>query len=116
VKIEGAEWRAALALVGLGARGRLIVVGVEQVRSAALRGKLEYAVVALDASRHSLKKIVPMLSAKRIGFAEGPSAAELGKSVGKDSAAVVGIVDAQLAAGLRKIVDPSPQGLDRRLV
>ena len=116
MKIEGAEWRAALALVGLGARGRLIVVGVEQVRSAALRGKLEYAVVALDASRHSLKNIVPMLSAKRIGFAEGPSAAELGKSVGKDSAAVVGIVDAQLAAGLRKIVDPSPQGLDRRLV
>ena len=110
MKIEGVEWRRTLALVGLGARGRLTVVGVEQVRSAALRGKLEYAVVALDASRHSLKKIVPMLSAKRIGFAEGPSAVELGKAVGKDSAAVVGIVDPQLAAGLRKIVDPGPQG------
>jgi ribosomal protein L7Ae-like RNA K-turn-binding protein len=110
VKIEGAEWRRTLALVGLGARGRLTVVGVEQVRSAALRGKLEYAVIALDASRHSLKKIVPMLSAKGIRFAEGPSAIELGKAVGKDSAAVVGIVDPQLAAGLRKIVDPGPDG------
>jgi ribosomal protein L7Ae-like RNA K-turn-binding protein len=110
VKIDGAEWRQALALVGLGTRGRLTVVGVEQVRSAALRGKLEYAVVALDASHHSLKKIVPMLAAKRIGFAEGPSAVELGKAVGKDSAAVVGIVDPQLAAGLRRIVDPGPAG------
>ncbi len=110
MKIEGAEWRRVLALVGLGARGRLAVVGVEQVRSAALRGKLEYAVVALDASRHSLKKIVPMLAAKGIGYAEGPSAVELGKAGGKDSAAVVGIVDPQLASGLRKIVDPSPSG------
>ena len=114
--LEGVAWRRTLALLGLGARGRLTVVGVEQVRNAALRGKLEYAVVALDASPHSLKKIVPMLSAKRIGFAEGPSATELGKAVGKDSAAVVGVVDSQLAAGLRKIVDPGPAGPDRRIV
>ncbi len=110
MKVEGAEWRRVLALVGLGARGRLTVVGVEQVRNAALRGKLEYAVVAVDASRHSLKKVVPMLVAKGIGYAEGPSALELGRAVGKDSAAAVGIVDSQLASGLRKIVDPSPGG------
>ena len=112
MKIQGAEWRRALALVGLGARGRLTVVGVEQVRRGD-RTSDPYdvgAVVALDASHHSLKKIVPMLSAKRIGFAEGPSAVELGKAVGKDSAAVVGITDPQLAAGLRKIVDPGPDG------
>ena len=110
MKIDGAEWRRVLALLGLGARGRLTVVGVEQVRSAAIHGKLEYAVVALDASRHSLKKIVPMLSAKHIGFAEGPSATALGRAVGKDSAAVVGIVDPQLANGVRKIVEPGPSG------
>ena len=106
MRIEGAEWRRVLALLGLGARGRLTVVGVEQVRSAAIHGKLVYAVVALDASAHSLKKVVPMLSAKGIGFAEGPSATELGRAVGKDSAAVVGIVDPQLAMGVRKIVEP----------
>jgi ribosomal protein L7Ae-like RNA K-turn-binding protein len=108
--IDDAAWRRVLALVGLGARGRLTIVGVEQVRMAALRGKLEYAVVARDASHHSLKKIVPMLTAKRIGFVEGPSATELGKAVGKDAAAVVGIVDPQLAAGVRKIVDTGPAG------
>ena len=108
--IDGAAWRRVLALLGLGARGRLTVVGVEQVRSAAIHGKLVYAVVALDASAHSLKKIVPMLTAKRIGFAEGPSATELGKAVGKDSAAVVGIIDPQLAMGVRKIVEPGSSG------
>ena len=99
-----------LSLVGLGARGRLTVVGVEQVRKAAIRGKLEYAVVARDASPNSLKKIVPMLRAKRIGFAEGPSAAELGHAVGKESAVVVGIVDGHLARGVMKVVDPGPDG------
>ena len=110
MNIDGAEWRRVLALLGLGARGRLTVVGVEQVRSAAIHGKLIYAVVALDASAHSLKKIVPMLRAKGIGFAEGPSATALGKAVGKDSAAVVGIVDPQLAMGVRKIVEPGSSG------
>jgi ribosomal protein L7Ae-like RNA K-turn-binding protein len=83
---------------------------VEQVRNAAIHGKLEYAVVAVDASPHSLKKIVPMLRAKGIGFAEGPSAAELGRAVGKDSAAVVGIVDEHLARGVRQIVESGPSG------
>ena len=110
MKIDGAEWRRVLALLGLGARGRLTVVGVEQVRSAAIHGKLVYAVVAVDASAHSLKKIVPMLTAKRIGFAEGPSATALGRAVGKDSAAVVGIVDPQLAMGVRMIVEPGSSG------
>ena len=110
MKIDGREWHRVLGLVGLGMRARLTVVGVEQVRSAAIRGKLEYAIVALDASHHSLKKVVPMLTAKGIGFVEGPSANELGRAVGKDSAAVVGVVDSQLASGLRKIVDQGSTG------
>jgi ribosomal protein L7Ae-like RNA K-turn-binding protein len=105
VTISGDEWRRVLSLVGLGTRGRLTVVGVEQVRNAAIRGKLVYAVVAVDASTNSLKKIVPMLRAKGIGFAEGSSAAELGRAVGKDSAAVVGIVDEHLARGVQQIVE-----------
>ena len=47
--------RRLLALVGLGVRGRLVVVGVEQVRAAAQGNKLSYAVVAADAARNSLE-------------------------------------------------------------
>ena len=51
---EAAE-RRVLGLVGLGIRGRNAVVGVEQVRMAAKRGKLALALVAPDASPNSRK-------------------------------------------------------------
>ncbi|MGH7633075.1 MAG: hypothetical protein ACRENC_05055, partial [Gemmatimonadaceae bacterium] len=54
-----------LGLVGLGMRARLAVAGVDRVREAAKRGALELAVVAPDAARNSLDKIVPLLRARR---------------------------------------------------
>ena len=89
--------------------GRLVVVGVQLVRDAAQRGKLKLAVVAPDASHNSLDKVVPMLRAKRIRMIEGPSARELGAAVGRESTAVVGVVDPQLARGIRAIVEPAPE-------
>jgi len=103
--VNEATQRRLLGLLGLGVRGRRAVVGVQQVRDAALRGKLVYAVVAPDASRHSLDKIVPLLNARRVRFIEGPSASELGSAVGRETTAVVGVVDAQLARGIRDIVE-----------
>lgn len=86
-------------------QGRLVIVGVQQVRDAAQRGKLLLAVIAPDASRHSLDKVVPMLQAKRIRLIEGPAAAELGAAVGRESTATVGVIDAQLARGIRALVE-----------
>ncbi len=97
--------RKILRLVGLGVRGRGAVVGVQQVRDAALRNRLAFAVVAPDASRHSLEKVLPLLAARRIGWVEGPSASALGSAVGRESTAAVGIVDRQLADGIRALVD-----------
>ena len=96
--------RKLLGLLGLGFRGRLVVVGVERVRDAALANKLRMAVVAPDASSNSLDKIVPMLNARRVFYVEGPGAVALGNAVGKASTAVVGVVDAKLARGIREIV------------
>jgi|SRR5579884_906643 len=94
-----------MRLVGLGVRARNAVVGVEQVRDGAKRNKIVYAIVASDASQNSLKKLVPLLNARRVRFIEVPSAAELGAAVGRDSTAVVGIIDRQLAAGVRKLAE-----------
>lgn len=91
-----------LRLIGLGARGRLVVVGVDQVRSAAQRGKLEIALVAPDASRNSLDKVVPLLKAKGIEIIEGLSASQLGAAVDRDSVAVIGITDPALAKGIKE--------------
>ena len=100
--------RKVLGLTGLGVRGRLAVIGVERVREAAQKGKLKLAIVARDASKNSLDKVVPLLEAKRIRIVDGISAALLGAAVGKEATAVVGIVDAQLAKGIRGIVDSAP--------
>ena len=94
-----------LRLLGLGVRSRGVIVGVEQVREAAKRNKVAFAVVASDASANSLDKIVPLLNARRVRFIEVPSASELGGAVGRQQTAVVGIVDRQLAAGVRGLVN-----------
>lgn len=93
-----------LRLLGLGVRSRGAVVGVNQVREAARRNKVVIAVVASDASRNSLEKVVPLLNARRIKFIEVPSAAELGAAVGRDQTAVVGVMDRQLAAGVMALL------------
>jgi hypothetical protein len=77
---EAAE-RRVLGLVGLGIRARNAVVGVEQVRMAARKGKLALALV------------------------EGPDAAALGSVAGRESTAAIGITDAALARGVRKVFD-----------
>ena len=94
-----------LRLVGLGLRARGAVVGVERVREGVKKNKVAFAIVAADASRNSLDKIVPLLNARRVRFVEVPSAAELGGAVGRETTAVVGIVDRQLAKGIRDLVE-----------
>ena len=100
--------RKLLGLVGLGIRARRAVVGVEQVRDAARRGQLVLAVVAPDASRHSLDKVLPLLEARRIRYVEAPSAAALGAAVGREATAAVGIIDPDLARGIRALAEPGP--------
>ncbi|MGI9076312.1 MAG: ribosomal L7Ae/L30e/S12e/Gadd45 family protein [Gemmatimonadaceae bacterium] len=99
-----------LRLVGLGLRGGLVVVGVDRVREAARRGKLLLAIVAPDAAQNSLDKVVPLLDARRVRRVTGPGAAALGGAVGRESTAVVGVVDRDLANGIREIVDSKPGG------
>ena len=102
-----AQWRKVAGLLGLGARGRLVVIGAERVREAAKRGKVQIAVVAPDVSRHSKDKMLPLLQARGIMIVEGPSAAALGAAVGRESTAVVAIVDRDLARGVRSALGPA---------
>lgn len=108
--MDAALQKRLLGLIGLGVRSRGAVVGVQQVRDAAVRGKLKLAVVAPDVSRHSLDKVVPLLTARRIRMVQGPSATVLGGAVGRDATAVVGVVDGQLARGIRALLEASAGG------
>jgi ribosomal protein L7Ae-like RNA K-turn-binding protein len=97
------QQRKLLGLVGLGVRGRGAVIGVERVRDAAKRGKLHLAIAASDASSNSLDKVVPLLQARGISVLVGPPGAELGAAAGRETTAVVGIVDKGLAKGIRAL-------------
>ena len=90
-------------MLGLGFRGRLVVVGVEQVRAETKKGTVKLAVIAHDASRHSREKVVPLLRAKGIDIIDVMSADELGAAFGREQTAAVGITDAGLARGVRAI-------------
>src|SRR3954466_15371493 len=92
-----------LRLVGLGIRGRGAVVGVDRVRESAKTGKLAFGIVASDASQNSLDKLLPLLRARHINFIEVPSAAALGAATGRNETAAVGVVDRELAKGIRAL-------------
>ena len=93
-----------LRLLGLGVRGRGAVVGVERVREAAAKGTLALAVVAPDVSQHSLDKVLPLLAAKRVTVIEGPGSVALGHAVGRETTAVVGVTDRNLARGIQELL------------
>jgi ribosomal protein L7Ae-like RNA K-turn-binding protein len=103
--LDAATWTRVLGLVGLGVRSRRAVVGVEQVRGAAMSGKLKVAIVAGDASRHSREKVLPLLKARGIRVIDGASSDALGQMVGRDATAAIGIVDQPLANGILGVVD-----------
>ena len=102
--LDEASRRKVLGLLGLGMRGRNVVVGAERVRLDAMKGAVHLAIVAMDISRHSLDKVVPVLRARHVDIIEWPSAVELGAAVGRETTAAVGIVDQSLARGIRGAV------------
>jgi ribosomal protein L7Ae-like RNA K-turn-binding protein len=108
--MNSVQRQKVMRLLGLGVRSRGVIVGVKQVREAARSNKVQLAIVASDASTNSLEKIAPLLNARRVRFVEVPSAVELGAAVGREQTAVVGIVDRQLAAGVRQIVESAGNG------
>ena len=102
--------RKVLGLVGLGIRGRLAVVGVQQVRDAARRGRLKLALVAEDASKNSKDKVVPLLTARQVTMIGDFKAAELAAVCGRESVSTIGVLDAGLAKGIRAAVEADGDG------
>lgn len=99
-----------LGLVGLGVRAHNATAGVEQVRAAAKKGTVVLALVASDASRNSLDKLVPLLRARRIPIIEGLAASALGAAAGRAPTAAIGILDRSLAQGILGVMDSGNTG------
>ncbi|HEX5962502.1 MAG TPA: ribosomal L7Ae/L30e/S12e/Gadd45 family protein [Gemmatimonadales bacterium] len=89
-----------LGLIGLGYRGRRIVVGVDAVRKELQAGKCWCVVVADDASPRAVEKVVRLATAKGVALLPGPSAAAIGAQLGKPPVMAVGVRDRALAGGM----------------
>jgi ribosomal protein L7Ae-like RNA K-turn-binding protein len=89
-----------LGLVGLGYRGRRIVVGVDAVRRELQADKCWCVVVAEDASPRALERVVRLATAKRVPLLPGPSAAAIGAQLGRPPVMAVGVRDRALAGGM----------------
>ena len=89
-----------LGLIGLGYRGRRIVVGVDGVRKELQAGKCCCVVLAEDASPRAVEKVVRLASGKNVPLLTGPSAAAIGAQLGKPPVMAVGVRDRALASGM----------------
>ena len=110
--MDAATERRLLGLLGLGLRSRRAVLGVDRVREAARRGTLRVAVVAADAAANSRQKVDGLLAAKRVPMLMVASAATLGQVGGRETTAVIGVVDAELATGILALAAPAGPGPD----
>jgi ribosomal protein L7Ae-like RNA K-turn-binding protein len=89
-----------LGLLGLGYRGRRIVIGVDAVRRELQSGKCWCVVVAEDASPRAVEKVVRLATAKGVPLVPGPRAAAIGAQLGKPPVMAVGVRDRGLAGGM----------------
>ena len=89
-----------LGLVGLGYRGGRIAVGVDAVRKELQAEQCWCVVLAQDASRRAVEKVVRLATAKGVPLLAGPSAAAIGAQLGRPPVMAVGVRDRSLAGGM----------------
>ena len=89
-----------LGLLGLGLKGRLVVVGVDPVRAELQSGTIRCVVLASDASPRAVEKVVRLAEGRGVPVVPGPAAAEIGGRLGRPPVMVVGVRDRGLADGI----------------
>jgi ribosomal protein L7Ae-like RNA K-turn-binding protein len=89
-----------LGLLGLGLRGRLVVLGVDAVRKELQSGSVRCVVLAADASPRAIEKVVRLAAGRGVPLVPGPDAAAIGERLGRPPVMVVGVRDRGLADGI----------------
>ena len=75
-------------------------IGVDRVRRALQQNELHCVVIAADATGRVEDKVVRLARARGVPLVQGPSASQLGATVGKPPVMVVGVEERALAAGI----------------
>jgi ribosomal protein L7Ae-like RNA K-turn-binding protein len=92
-----------LGLIGLGYRGRGIVVGVDSIRRELQGQRCWCVILAADASDRAREKVGRLAAAQGIPVIAGPSAEAIGARIGKPPVMAVGVRDRALADGMLRL-------------
>jgi ribosomal protein L7Ae-like RNA K-turn-binding protein len=92
-----------MGLLGLGARGGNLVIGVDGVRQALQRDEVYCLVLAKDASPRATDKTVALARARQVPVVTGPLALDLGNRLGRPPVMAVGVRDRALARGILEV-------------
>lgn len=102
--------RAALGLLGLGARARRLAIGVDAAREALRRGVAEALVLPADASARARERLAPLAGHRAVPVLIGPGAEALGQALGHPPVHGVAVLDRQLARGLKAYLVAETRG------
>jgi len=89
-----------LGLLGLGARGGNLAIGVDGVRAALQAGRCHAVVIASDAGARAHDKVVRLATARGVPRIAGPAGREIGSRLGRPPVQAVGVLDPKLAKGM----------------
>ncbi len=89
-----------LRLLGLAVRAGNVSFGVEATRAALHRGSAQCVILAQDASPRCLQKVGRLAHGKGIPVLAGPTAQELGETLGRTAIHAVAVNDPAMSAGM----------------
>ena len=90
-----------LQLVGLARRAGRAVAGTQAVRDAGRRGELRLILVAGDVTENARRRVSGVLADPAVEVVECATRQTLGRALGRQGVAVVGITDTGLASRIR---------------
>lgn len=91
-------------LIGLCQKGRMLVSGEFAVKQAVLDQQVHLVVVATDASQNTTKLFTDKCAYRSIECLSWSTKTELGRILGREARAVIGVTDQKLAEKIRDMI------------
>jgi len=99
------------AFLGLAAKAGKVVSGEERCEKAVKEGFVKLIIVSRDASDNTKRKFKDLCKYKGVDFRIFGEKILLGKYIGKDMRAVIGILDVEFSKQLIKLIDDQSSGI-----
>lgn len=92
-------------LIGLCQKGRMMVSGEFTVKDAVLSQKAKLVIVATDASKNTVKLFTDKCAYRSIPCVQWSTKEALGRILGREARAVIGITDPKLAEKMKEMIE-----------